>query len=130
MAVRSVLGYTWGAEGTAAPFISIGTEGLVLDNDNEDTGIRHYVKQGPVLIDLMGLDSDTTIVPHDSDRSAYYIKTADSLRMYTDFAEFIADLQTSLDGVTTARSMHAVGEYDTGTNTFKAWKIGICLLEP
>ena len=128
--VRSVLGFAWGADGTTAPFVSLGTEGLVLDNDNEDAGLRHHVKQGPVLIDLSGLDSDTTIVPYESRRTAFYIKTADSLRMYSDFGDFIADLTTSLDGVTAARSMHAVGEYDTDTNTFMAWKVGIYLLEP
>lgn len=128
--VRSVLGFSWGAAGTAAPFASIEVAGLVVDNDNPDIGMRHYVKQGPVLIDLSGLDSDTTIVPHDSDRRAFYIKTDVSLRMYSDFADFVVDLQTSLDGATTARSMHAVGEYDADTNTFNAWKIGIYLLEP
>jgi hypothetical protein len=130
MDVRSVLGFSWGAEGTVTPFASIETAGLVVDNDNPDIGLRHHVKQGPVLIDLIGLDSDTTIVPHESDRSAFYIKTADSLRMYSDFTDFIADLQASLDGATTARSMHAVGAYDADMNSFSAWKIGIYLLEP
>jgi hypothetical protein len=101
-----------------------------VDNDNPDIGLRHHVKQGHVLIDLSGLDSDTTIVPYDSDRRAFYIKTADSLHMYSDFADFVFDLQASLDGATTARSMHAVGEYDADTNTFGAWKIGIYLLDP
>ncbi len=128
--VRSVLGMSWGAAGTVAPFVSIGPDGIVLDNDNEDIGIRHYVKQGPVLIDLTGLDSDTTIVPRESDRKAFYIKTADSLRMYSTFDDFVADLAASLDGATTARSMHAAGQYDTGTNVFTAWKIGVHLLEP
>lgn len=128
--VRSKLGFAWGAEGTAAPFTSIGPDGLVLDNDNEDAGVRHHVKQGPVLIDLTTLDSDTTIVPRESERQAFYIKTADSLRMYSDFADFVEDLTMSLDGATTARSMHAHGEYDVNTNTFTAYKIGVYLLEP
>ncbi len=128
--VRSVLGIAWGAEGTAAPFVSIGPDGIVLDNDNADIGIRHHVKQGPVLIDLMGLDSDTTIVPYESGRTAFCIKTADSLRMYSDFDDFVADLTASLDGATTARSMHASGQYDTETNVFTARKIGVYLLTP
>lgn len=128
--VRSALGVGWGAEGTVAPFLSIGTDGLILNNGNEDIDVRHYIKQGPVLIDLTTLDSDTTIVPRETDRKAFYIKTADSLRMYSDFDDFIYDLSTSLDGATAARSMHARGKYDTDTNVFTAYKIGVYLLEP
>jgi len=128
--VRSALGVGWGAEGTASPFLSIGPDGLVLNNGNEDIDVRHHVKQGPVLIDLTSLDSDTTIVPRETDRKAFYIKTTDSLRMYSDFGDFDDDLSTSLDGATVARSMHAHGKYDTDTNVFAAYKIGVHLLEP
>ncbi len=128
--VRSALGVGWGASGTAAPFASIGPDGLVLDNDNADIDQRHYIKQGPVLIDLTALPSDTTIVPRAADREAFYIKSADSLRMYSDFADFVEDLGTSLDGATTARSMHARGLYDAEANIFTAYKIGVYLLEP
>ena len=128
--VKSVLGLAWGFEGTLAPFTSFGLEGIVLDLTNEDIGVRHYIKQGTVLIDLTSLDSDTTIVPRDTDRSAFYIKTADSLRMYSDFGDFVDDLTMSLDGATAARSLHAVGTYDADTNVLSANKIGIYLLEP
>ncbi len=128
--VRSALGIGWGAEGTAAPFASIGPDGLTLDNDNEDIDVRHYIKQGPVLIDLTALNSDTVIVPHASNRQAFYIKSADSMRMYSDFADFVVDLNASLDGATVARSMHARGQYDTDSNVFTAYKIGVYLIEP
>jgi len=128
--VRSALGMGWGAEGTVAPFVSIGPDGLVLDNANDDIDVRHHVKQGPVLIDLTALDSNTTIVPQETDRMAFYIKSADSLRMYSDFTDFVNDLSTSLDGATAARSMHARGKYDVNTNVFTAYKIGVYLLEP
>ena len=61
---------------------------------------------------------------------AFYIKSADSLRMYSDFDDFVNDLGMSLDGATAARSMHARGHYDADTNVFKAYKIGVHLLEP
>ena len=128
--VRSALGVGWGAAGTTAPFASIGPDGLLLDNDNADIDVRHYIKQGPVLIDLTMLDSDTMIVPHATDRMAFYIKSAGSLRMYSDFAEFVDDLSSSLDGATAARSMHARGKYDADTNVFTAYKIGVYLIEP
>ena len=128
--VRSALGIGWGASGTTAPFTSIGPDGLVLDNDNADIGERHYIKQGPVLIDLTELPSDTTIVPRATGRKAFYIKSGDSLRMYSDFADFVEDLGTSLDGATAARSLHARGLYDASANTVTAYKVGVYLLEP
>ena len=128
--VRSALGIGWSAAGTVAPFISMGNDGLILNNQNEDIGLRHYIDNGPVLIDLTMLDSNTTIVPPVADRSLFYIKTADSLREYSNFDDFVNDLSTSLDGATTARSMHARGLYDSDTNTFTAYKIGVYLLEP
>jgi hypothetical protein len=128
--VRAKLGFSWGAGGTTAPFTSIGPDGLLLDIDNADIGIRHHVKQGPILIDLTTLDAATTIVPRAVGRTAFYIKTADSLRMYSTFDDFVADLASSLDGATAARSMHAVGQFDVATKVFTAAKIGIYLLEP
>lgn len=128
--VRSALGVGWGVAGTTAPFASIGPDGLLLDNDNADIDVRHYIKQGPVLIDLTMLDSDTMIVPHATDRMAFYIKSAGSLHMYSDFADFVDDLSSSLDGATAARSMHARGKYDADTNVFTAYKIGVYLIEP
>jgi hypothetical protein len=127
--VRSRLGLGWGSEGTTAPFLSIGTDGLLIDNMNQSIGTRHYIKQGPVLVDLTALDSDTLIVPRTTDRTLFSIKSPTSIRQYTVFDDFIDDLTSSLDGSTAARSMHAHGAYDAETNTFTAFKIGIFLLE-
>lgn len=128
--VRSALGIGWGLAGTTAPFTSIGNDGLVLNRQNEDIDNRHHVKSGPIVIDLTTLDSDTTIVPRLSDRSIFYIKSNDSLRQYSDFADYVNDLSLSLNGATTARSLHARGHYDSETNVITAYKIGVYLLEP
>ncbi|MEJ2128961.1 MAG: hypothetical protein P8X81_08945 [Woeseiaceae bacterium] len=127
--VRSALGVGWGKEGTIAPFVSSGSDGLVLDNQNGNIDQRHYIKQGPVLIDLTSLDSNTTIVARESGRMLFAIKTFDSLRLYSDWDDFVNDLNASLDGATTARSMHAYGQYDPDSNTFTAYKLGIFLLD-
>ena len=128
--VRSALGVGWGAEGTIGPFLSVGSDGLLLNNQNDDIDVRHHIKQGPVLIDLTALDSSTLIVPRETDRKLFSLKSRDSLRLYSDFDDFVADLSTSLDGATTARSMYAYGEYNADTNIFTAAKIGVHLLEP
>ena len=128
--VRSALGVGWGAAGTMAAFTSMGTDGLVLNNQNGDIDQRHYIKQGPVLIDLTALDTDTAIVPRETGRMLFSIKSQDSLRLYSEWEDFVGDLINSYTGATTARSMYAYGKYDVDTNVFTAYKLGIFLLEP
>jgi hypothetical protein len=128
--VRSALGVGWGATGTATPFLSMDADGLLLNNGNDDIDVRHHIKHGPVVIDLTTLPSDTLIVPRESDRKLFFIGTADSLRQYADFGDFVADLTTSLGGGAKARSMFARGLYDAEANVFTAYKAGIRLLDP
>jgi hypothetical protein len=128
--VRSVLGVGWGHQGTTAPFLSMGNDGLVLAIPNRDIDQRHHIKQGTVLIDLADLDSPTTIVPRETGRKLFVIKTTDSLQLYAEFDDFVNALTLELDGSTVARSMFARGQYDADTNIFTAYKIGIHLIEP
>ena len=127
--VRSALGVGWGATGTTMAFTMMDETGLVLNNRNPDIDQRHYIKQGPVLIDLTALDSDTLIAPRESGRMVFTIKSSDSLQLYSDFGDFVAALTTSLSG-NAARSMYARGHYDAETNVFTAYKIFVYILEP
>jgi hypothetical protein len=128
--VRSLLGVGWGSEGTLAPFVGIQSDGLLLDNGTAEIDERHYIKQGPVLIDLTTLASNTLIKPRETGRKLFTIATRDSVRLYTDFDEFVDALATALDGTTAARSMHARGNYDAAANVFTAYRMGVYLLEP
>ena len=128
--VRSILGVGWGAGGTAAPFLSIGNDGLLLDNQNASIDQRHHIKNGPVLIDLTSLDSSTLIAPRETGRILFVLKTTDSLQLYADFDDFANALSNGLGAGATARSMFARGQYDAASNIFSAYKIGVYLLEP
>ena len=128
--VRSALGVGWGAAGTTTPFTMMDLSGLLLDNQNEDIDQRHFIKQGPVLIDLTTLDANTLIAPRESGRQLFVVKTTDSLQLYADFEDFLAALTISLDGVNAARSMYARGHYNADTNVFTAYKIFVYILEP
>lgn len=128
--VRSALGVGWGAAGTTAPFLMMDGSGLLLDNRNGEIAGRHFIKQGPVLIDLTSLDSDTLIAPRETGRKLFVVKTTDSLQLYADFDDFAVALALSLDGVNTARSMFARGHYNADTNVFTAYKVFIHILEP
>jgi len=128
--VRSAVGVGWGAEGTTAPFLMMNSSGLLLDNRNPDIDQRHHIKQGPVLIDLTTLDSDTLIAARESGRKLFTVKTSDSLQLYADFDDFVTALTLELDGVNSARSMYARGHYNGDTNVFTAYKIFVYILEP
>jgi hypothetical protein len=128
--VRSALGIGWGVEGTTAPFVMMDSSGLLLDNLNEKIGERHFIKHGPILIDLTSLDSNTLIAPRETGRKLFVVKTTDSLQLYADFDDFIAALMISLDGVNAARSMYARGHYNADTNVFTAYKVFVHILEP
>jgi hypothetical protein len=128
--VRSMLGVGWGSDGTLAPFLSMESDGLLLDNGNPDIDERHYIKQGPVLIDLTTLASDTQIRPRETGRKLFTIATRDSVRLYADFDEFVEALAMALDGTSAARSVHARGHYDAADNVFTAYRMGVYLLEP
>jgi hypothetical protein len=128
--VRSALGVGWGIDGTQAPFLSMESDGLLLDNGNPDVGERHYIKQGPVLIDLTTLASSTLIRPRETGRMVFSIATREGLHLYADFDEFVEALALALDGSTAARSMHAHGHYDAAANVFTAFRVGVYLLEP
>jgi hypothetical protein len=128
--VRSALGVGWGATGTTKPFTMMDSSGLLLDNKNEDIDQRHFIKQGPVLIDLTTLDRNTLIAPRETGRKLFVVKTTDSLQLYADFDDFVAALSLSLDGMNAARSMYARGHYNADTNIFTAYKIFVYILEP
>ena len=128
--VRSAVGVGWGVEGTTAPFLMMDESGLLLDNQNPDIDQRHHIKQGPVLIDLTTLDSDTLIVPRETGRKLFTLKTSDSLQLYADFDDFVTALTLELNGVNAARSMYARGHYNGDTNVFTAYKIFVFVLEP
>lgn len=128
--VRSLLGIGWGVEGTTAPFLAMGSDGLVLDIGNPAIDVRHHIKQGPVLIDLAQLDSGTRIVPRENGRAVFSIASRERLRSYADFDDFVEALGIALDGATPARSMYARGLYDADANVFTAWTVGVFILAP
>lgn len=128
--VRSAVGVGWGAEGTTTPFLMMDGAGLLLNNQNPDIDQRHHIKQGPVVIDLTTLDSDTLIAPRESGRKLFTVKTSDSLQLYADFNDFVNALTLELNGVNAARSMYARGHYNADTNVFTAYKVFVYILEP
>jgi hypothetical protein len=112
------------------PFTMMDSTGLLLNNQNQDIDQRHFIKKGPLLIDLTTLHPDTLIAPRETGRKLFTVKTTDSLQLYSDFDDFVIALSIELASVNAARSMYARGHYNADTNVFHAAKIFVYILEP
>ncbi len=129
--LMAVMGIGWGQNGTAAPFLSIGDTGIVIDNANPELGLRHHIAIGPRFIDIKTLASAVTLAPASSTGAGMFaIGEPHHAEMYSDFASFSAALATKLSGGARAFGLHAKGHYDPGSNTFRARGIAVALGRP
>jgi hypothetical protein len=124
--VRADLFLGWGVEGTNAPFLSIGEDGLVIDNANPDIGARHFIIIGPRLIDITALASPPTIAPADA-RTLYAIGEPRRVEVFGEFGRFAAALSEKLAGGQKALGMTAHGRFDAGSTTLTANYVSVSL---
>lgn len=124
--VRAFLGLGWGIDGTSAPFLRLGSDGLVIDNANPDIGVRHFIAMGPVLIDLKGLSTPPTVVPADG-RALFAIGEPRQVEVFSDFERFAQALSERLGGGQKALAMSAHGQFDPGSTTLTANYVAVCL---
>jgi len=127
---RAELGIGWGPEGTTAPFVSIGTDGLVIDLDNPDIGLRHHIKVGPAVLDLLNLPMAPTITGANEGPRTFAILRQHRVQVFHDFDRFVETLGLLLDGANVMKGMHAGGGYDRGQNIFTARFIGVHIEAP
>ncbi len=127
--LRAVMGVGWGENGTAAPFLSMGVDGLVVDAANPELGLRHHIKIGPRLIDLTGLASPVTVAPA-TGRRLFALGEPGHVELFRDWAPFVARLTEKLNGGAKAQGMFAHGAYDAGSFTLTANYVAIALKLP
>lgn len=121
--IRAVLGLSWVAPGTNAPFLSMGTDGLVPDlRDPTVIGERHHMKIGREIIDLFDLDAAPTIAPSEL-RSLYSLAEPGHVELFSDFADFVDELAIRISNSDTVRSTAAYGIYDESDNELSSRKV-------
>ncbi|HYJ42504.1 MAG TPA: hypothetical protein VEW08_17065 [Steroidobacteraceae bacterium] len=123
----ALLSMSWGIEGTKAPFTSQEPTGLVLDLANPSIGRLHFLSIGPRVLDLKSLPASPSIVPPSDERTAYLVVMRGESRSFQDFADFVAELGTRLDGDTAMVGFTATGSYDGATNVVTARSIVVLL---
>ena len=127
--VRAVMGVGWGVDGTTAPFLSMGPDGLVVDAANPDLGLRHHIKIGPVLIDITQLASSVTVAPA-AGRTLFALGEPGNVEVFRDWAPFVERLTAKLNGGATAQGLFAHGAYAAGSTTLTANYVAVMVKMP
>jgi hypothetical protein len=117
----------WSNGGTTAPFSSQEPAQLVLDLANASIGRLHALTIGPRVLNLTTLPASPGIVPPAQGPTAYLIVMKDGSHAFHDFADFVAELSTRLDGSTAMVSFTASGSYDGDSNVLSARSIVVVL---
>jgi hypothetical protein len=123
----AMLSLTWIPGGTTAPFASQNPTGLVLDLANPAIGRLHVLTIGPRVLNLQTLPSSPNIVPPANGPTAYLIVMRDESHAFHDFADFVAELGTRLNGSTVMLSLNATGSYDGDANVLTARSMVVVL---
>jgi hypothetical protein len=123
----AMLSLTWIPGGTTAPFSSQNPSGLVLDLANPAIGRLHVLTVGPRVLNLATMPASPVIVPPANGPTAYLIVMKDESHAFHDFADFVAELGTRLDGSTVMVTFNATGSYDGDANTLTARSITVIL---
>jgi hypothetical protein len=138
-ATDQIMTVEWTGSGTTAPFVTKDANGLVVSVSGAALGGYHFVQTGPLTIatdpsttvDLATLSTNPTIVADPSLTSQFAIGNPTSttgLAVFHDYASFLTQLNTALNGTNTILKLVAVGKYDQASNTFTAYRIDLVQL--
>lgn len=115
---------TWLNEGTANAFAEMTESQLTFNLSGDDLGHYHHVAQGGIRTDLTQSENSTTLVPK-FERGIYGIKGNGSIMLFTDFAEFGAELSSRINDGELIKMVHAQGGYSQSNGQFSAYKISV-----
>jgi hypothetical protein len=123
----AVLGLGWGARGTAAPFTSLGPDGLLPDLANPDIGVRHHLLTAAGLTDLLDLPAAPWIRPLGTGPGRYALAKGRRVEVFGEFAPFAARLAEEIGAGERVRSLHAEGRYDRDAHEIEARTVAVNL---
>ncbi len=109
--IPATAGIGWGLAGTAAPFVGMGSAGLVPDLTNPDIGLRHHLLLGHTLIDLFDLPGPLTVAPSVTS-GLYAVVEPGHVELFADFAAFSDEIAIRLGGGSRAQAFAAYGSFD------------------
>jgi hypothetical protein len=116
--------------GTPAPFTTYNTSQINVDISNSSVGPRHEIQIGAQLIDTSGLSSEPVITPNSTSSTLMFAiahTVSGTVENFNEYANFITQLQTELNGSVLVTGITAVGQYTTSTFSFAASSMTVTL---
>jgi hypothetical protein len=122
----------WINGGATAPFISDSSAGLVVDLNSTELGSVHYIRTGPATLDLKTLPASPLITTVGADQSKLQLaiglaSLATGVSVFNSIGGFASALTSTFNGTNKIYRLVAVGQYNSGTNTFVASRISVAL---
>jgi hypothetical protein len=130
-ATEQVLAIDWLNGGTAAPFLSSSSAGIVVNIGDANLGASRAIQTGPTSIDLYAANVSPTIVADASLTGQFSIGNPASttgINVFHSFAAYLTQLGTVLNGTNKLQKLVAVGHWDDTAKTFTAYRIDIVQL--
>jgi hypothetical protein len=122
----------WSAAGTNDPFVGLANAGFSIDLSNAEY-VSGVIRIGPESIDLKSLPASPQIVPTSLPVTATFAprfaigNPSTGIAVFSGFAAFVTQVNTSVTGTTPAVQFEARGLYNRTTNTFTATTVNILL---
>ena len=120
----------WVNGGASAPFTSISAAGLVVDLSNAKLGAVHEIRTGPATLDLKSLRASpliTTTGANQNDLRLAIGKSAPGVAVFNAASGFATAVSSAFTGSNTIYRLVAVGQFNSGANTFVASRISVSL---
>ena len=126
----------WINGGATAPFMSDSTAGLVVDLNNAALGTIHEIRTGPVALDLTdpkSFPASPLITTVGADQSKLQLAIGSAtlstgVSVFNSISGFASALTSTFNGTNKIYRLVAVGQYNSGTNTFVASRISVALM--
>jgi hypothetical protein len=123
----------WINGGATAPFISDSSAGLVVDLSSPNLGTVHYIRTGPATLDLKTLPASPLITTVGADQSNLQLaiglaSLATGVSVFNSISGFASALTSTFNGTNKIYRLVAVGQYNSGTNTFVASRISVAMM--
>ncbi|HVN46920.1 MAG TPA: DUF4382 domain-containing protein [Steroidobacteraceae bacterium] len=124
----------WVNGGSAAPFSSNGSGGLVVNLADANLGSIHEIRTGPASLDLKSLPASPLITTTGADQSNLQLAIgsttlAAGVSVFNSAAAFADAIHADFSGTNKIFRLVAYGQYDSASNTFVAARIHIALHE-
>jgi hypothetical protein len=124
----SDLQVSWAHGGTAAPFVTLASSGIVVDLANSALGTLHFVRTGPTVLDLKSIPANPKIVADPASTGPFAVGSDPShVKTLSAFADFVTELKARLGAGAKMDALWARGSFDAASDTFTAKQVAVLL---